>query len=210
LDELKALRQTDRRKYWSPAVQERESQLYAQLEALKAGDAPTKGEATDDDDDTISVEDLPLPESLKKQWAKSGPLGVEDALKAVRSRTTLALGSLDEDDADGFRSSFDSDLDEEAQEAIVSGLAVDGGQWPVATEAEVEDFRAMEWGPGLINEWGASAPKLLGRARREGEAMLAAMSDVGRIRTERWIAGMSVKRRAAVIRALAARAARRL
>jgi hypothetical protein len=68
----------------------------------------------------------------------------------------------------------------------------------------------MDYGEELLAEWGKQALKLLGRARREAEGMLASMSPIARTRTERWVAGLSAARKAAVIKALATRPVRRL
>lgn len=214
LAELQALRRTDKRKYYGDAVQAREAELYSQLEKLKAGKPTRKADAppekAESDEDIIDADSLPLPESLKEQWRRT-PGGIVDALNAIRSRAGTILTSLGEEENDALMRSFDTELDPESQAAIAAGLADDAGKWPVATDAEIADFRAMEgYGPALLQEWGKDAAKSLGRAKREANNMLAAMSDVARTRTERWIAGMSAKRKAAVIRALATRATRRL
>lgn len=205
LDEIRELRKSNRQKYWAKDTQAREAQLYAEAERLKASEASTeeKGEAG-------AIGDDGLPESIKAEWAKM-PDGVDGAVKGIRSRVTLALGDLPDDAHEDLLGSFDRDLDDDARAAIASQLANDhGNAWAAASAQQVEEFREVEWGPPLLERWGKQGPKLLGIARKEGEAIMGALTSTSKLKLERWVAGKSASQKRAIIESLAARALRRL
>jgi hypothetical protein len=206
IDELRALRKSARQKYWSREVQEREAALYAQRDELQAEE---RGEDDPSEKDTnaVGLDETSLPEALREEWAKSGPNGIEDALSAIRTRTTI-LEDL-EDGGDGLRSSFD-ELPDDAQVAVAAGLATDSGKWPAASEQEVREFGEVPHGAELLKEWGSDAPRLLGRARREADHIMSRMTERSRLQMHHWIAGRSSAELRATIMALATRATRRL
>jgi hypothetical protein len=131
--------------------------LYAEQEKLKAGRAaPANDAAAQTEEASLDG----LSEALRKEWTKSGPDGIEDALKAVRFRATMAFDEL-EDAGAALRDSFDLDLDADAQDAVASGLANDQEYRAIATPAEFEEFVALPHGAELAKEWGADSPRLL-------------------------------------------------
>lgn len=208
LDEIRELRKTSRQRYWAPETQAKEAELYATLEQMKADGASAEedGEAMAAD---AGIADGELPDELRAEWSKSGPGGIEDALRAVRWRTHMGLADL-EDGGKGLRDSFDRDLPEDVQAAIASKLADDAGKWPVASPAEVEEFVALPHGAELAKEWGNDAPRLLGRARREADAIMSRLTEQSKLKIHYWIAGRSAAELKGMVRALAARARRRL
>jgi hypothetical protein len=205
LDELRKLRTTDRRKYWSREVQEREAGLYAQRDKLKAEGASAEGETEVAD---AGVADSDLPEALRKEWSK-GPGGIEDALKAIRERTIIAFQGL-EDGGESLRASFDAALDAESQIVIASGLANDNGKWPVASPTEVQEFGELAHGGVLIKEWGKDAGRMLGRAKREAQLIESRLTERSKLQLHNWIARRSPAELSAAVRVLATRAMRRL
>jgi hypothetical protein len=209
LDELMEMRKTNKRKYYSEAVQKRGDELYALQAELKAQGAPAQeeGEGTAGD---AGVADSDLPEALRQEWAKTGPDGIEGALAAIRSRTIIAFEGL-EDGGERLRSSFDRDLDADAQNAIASSLAIDAGsKAPMASAQELQEFGDLPHGGPLVREWGANAAKMLGRARREAAHIESRLTEGSRLRLHRWIAGRSPAELSAAVRVLATRAQRRL
>jgi len=209
IDELRELRKSNRQKYWAKETQAREAALYAEQEALAAGRVPAKeeGEASDKGN-AADIASGELPEALRKEWEKSGPHGLEDALKSVKFRSTMAFHDLD-DGGEALRESFD-ELPDDAQHAVASGLANDAGKWPVASPAEVEEFVALPHGAELVKEWGGDAPKLLGRAKREADYIMARMTEGSRVQMHKWVAGRSAAELKGMVKALATRATRRL
>jgi hypothetical protein len=143
LKDLNELRRTDPKSYWSDEQQARGLKLIEQQQKLantNKAEAPTaKAEHTapadvsDDGEEPLDVDALPLPESLKAEWRKS-PGGIEDAVAAIRSRAGTIMSSLGDEDGEGLMRSFDDDLGEEEQVAICASLAEDSGRWPVASE----------------------------------------------------------------------------
>lgn len=93
---------------------------------------------------------------------------------------------------------------------IASGLADDAGKWPTAIPAEVEEFVALPHGAELAKEWGSDAPRLLGRARREADAIMLRLTEQSKLKIHHWVAGRSAAELKGMVRALAARARRRL
>jgi hypothetical protein len=210
LGELRAMRKDNRQAYWRKETQEREAALYVELEALKAGGAvaPEQPERQDGQHADAGNADG-LPESLQREWSKSGPGGVEDALRAVRERTIIAFQGL-EDGGEGLRASFDRDLPVDAQTAIASKLADDSGKWPVASATEVQEFGDLPHGGVLVKEWGQNSGRMLGRAKREAANIESRLTEQSKLRLHRWIAGRSAAELSAAVRVLAARAVRRL
>jgi hypothetical protein len=209
LAEIDKFRREEKIKYFkSDATQKREIELLETRAKLKAEERG-EGEASEEDGKADGLGEGSLPESLREEWSRSGPDGIQDALRAVRFRTHIALDALGGDAGEALRDSFD-DLPDDAQDAIVSGLATDGGKWPVASEQEVQAFGEVAHGAELLKEWGASAAALLGRARREAASIEARMTERSRLQMHRWVAGRSPAELGAMVRALAARATRRL
>jgi hypothetical protein len=201
LDELRELRKSNRQKYWSPDVQAREAELYAQEElgrgAAAAKDAAEQTEASLD--------------GCRRRCAMNGRSQVRrpaDALRAVKFRRRWPSTAWS-DEGEALRNSFD-ELPDDAQHAVASELANDAGKWPTATPAEVEEFVALPHGAELAREWGKDAPRLLGRARREAAAIEARLTEQSKLRLHYWVAGRSAAELKGMVRALAARARRRL
>jgi hypothetical protein len=207
LAEIDKFRREQKIKYFkSDATQKREVELLEARARLKAAERG-EGEASGKDGKADGLEGN-LPESLRREWEKSGPNGLEDALRAVRFRTTM-LDDL-EDGGEGLRASFDRELPEEVQGAIASGLANDQEYSATATPAEVQEFGELEHGAMVLKEWGPQAPRLLARARREADAIVSRLNERSKIQLHNWAMSRSAAERGAIIKALAARATRRL
>jgi hypothetical protein len=208
LAELKELRKSDPRRYWSDETQADEAALIEARERLQGDGEPSAEEddASGEGDENFGAD---LPEALKEEWEAEG--GIEKNVAAINRRVVLALGELDEAEHDDLLQSFDRDLDDASRVEIARHLAVDhGNQWPSAAPAEVEAFGRLEWGADLVSSWGKQAGKRLGIAKKEADAMLRQLTEKSRLNVERWVAAKSPRQKRAVIEALVARAVQRL
>jgi hypothetical protein len=207
LEDLRKLRTSNRRQYWSKEVQAREGELYAQLDELKAG----RSEAAEDREDRSpqSKESDPaggLPEALVERW-EATPGGINEALAALRTRVAV-LSALDVEEADDLRVSFDG-LSEAEQTEIADALSQDGGKWPAANEQQIAELAETEHGPELLKTWGNAAPARLGAALSEYRFIESRLTETSKLRVHRWAQSRSAAQKRAIIDILARRAARR-
>jgi hypothetical protein len=207
LAELKELRKSSPRDYWSDAVQAREAELIEARERLQ-GDGEGEAEEDDAEQDAESI-NTDLPEELQTRWNENG--GLAKNIAAARSRVILAFGdALEAEDTQSLFESFDR-LDDDIRVEVADQLAQDhGGGWPSAKPAEVEQFQATEWGGELSEVWGSRTPKMLGAARREADAILARLGERQRGMMNNWVNAKSAAQKRRMVELLAARAVRRL
>jgi hypothetical protein len=205
INELMELKRSDRRKYWADETQARHLALIEMQEKLKAEGATEEAEA--DQGGRIGDD---LPEALREAWSKE-PDGVAGNIEAIKNRTVLALGELDEAEHDGLLQAFDEELSDDERTVIATQLAEDhGNAWRGATDDEVQAFAETEWGAQALQRWGRQGPKLLGVAKKEADGILGRLTATSRLKVERWIAAKSANQRRAIVEILAARAMRGL
>jgi hypothetical protein len=198
LEEIKALRKSDRSRYWSPEVQQREGELTAQRERLRAMPASARDGAGE----------VALPSALETRW-QSQPGGAQAALGALRQRVLLGFDGADQADLDELREAFDADLDEPLQVEIADALSQDSGRWPKASRQEIGDFKALEHGAALMKDWGDKGPAMLGVALHEARYIMAQLDEPSQLKLHRWIDARSTTHKERIIRILVARAVRR-
>lgn len=199
LAEIAKYRRENKIRYFrDEATLAREQELLAKQARLKSLPASARDAAAED----------VLPDALQQRWGRQ-PGGVDAALGAIRRRLTLAWDGADPADIDDLKAAFDGDLSEDIQTEIALALAEDGGRWPKASEQAVKDFRGTEHGAALLDKWGAAGAALLGAARSEADFISSSLTEGSRLRLHRWAESRSPSQKAAIISALAARAAKR-
>jgi hypothetical protein len=128
-----------------------------------------------------------LPKSVRDEWSKNGAL--EQSLQTARATAEQAFAELDETEQAEFVAGFD-ELPENAQASVYKFIAIEPStSWRPASEAQVKALSELD--PGLVQEFGAEAPRRLGQLAGRYRLMLQGMSAEDRQRTADWIDGLS-------------------
>jgi hypothetical protein len=255
LAELKALKASNPKAYWSDETQAKELAIIEQREKLKAGPAKAAAEKAEGEEQQAEPQDSAaaegaaelakveeeladikkarrenprsltkemesrelelidrreilqanaqhLPGELVEAWRKEG--GLKHNLDQARGTARAALDNLEAGDAEALQASFDA-LPETIRTEAFRYMALDGGgHTRSASDASVEAFAGIgEEAAALVRSWGGKASQKLGAAYGKLDMAVASLSEEDAARAEAWLGGLSVKQKAAVIRAMA-------
>src|SRR5262249_17411012 len=141
-----------------------------------------------------------LDKSLIEEWEKQG--GVQYHLGLAQRTVRAMMDGMDEGERAGFMASFDQ-LPAGAQTGIYRYLAVNGGAWGQASEADVETFASTpDIGADLVRAWGSAAPRKVAVVRGRMRLMLEGMSKSDRDAAAAWFEGLPDGQASAVLQAL--------
>jgi hypothetical protein len=179
----KALHEIDqtRRSRRSDVTQEMEAQELALLEEQQ----------------TLKLNMGGLPKSVRDEWSKNGAL--EKSLQTARATAEQAFAELGDEQAD-FVAGFD-DLPEGAQASVYKFIAIEPStSWRPASEHQIKQLAELD--PGLVQLFGAEAPRRLGQLAGRYRLMLQGMSAEDRAKTEAWVDNLSPAQRRAVAKCM--------
>lgn len=161
LAEIRALRQTDPRRYWSDDIQAREAELLAQ----KAN----PGDGLDPD--------------LIAEWESAGGIELNRDNALVTARTALDQAT----DAEELQATFDQ-LPPKAQTAIFRELALEPDivRKPAGV-AEIQRFAETAEGQELVDEWADDAGHKLAVLKTRMARIIDAMSNDERAEAEQML-----------------------
>lgn len=190
LADLRKLRREDPKRYLQDEVQARE------LKLLKMREASVEAGKRDRSDGSQ------LPAELREAWEGQG--GLEANLTRVQDVAETVLLGLDQTDAAALQESFDA-LPQSARSTVFSYLAVDGGGWPPASQADLKAFAESDEGKELAAGWGRKAPKMLATVRGRLRLILNALPEGDKEATAAWFDDLTPAQAKAVLGALAGR-----
>jgi hypothetical protein len=222
LAEIRGLRQSDSKRYWSEPTQQRELELLSKLEGLKAAPAAEVEKSEDlgeieaelqkiaqvrktdrrayDKDADLQARELELLEAREK--AKETMAWQEQA----RTKVQAVLDSVE--DAQAFEEEFTGvlgSLSERGQDVVKWHLGQPAADSTLRASAE-ELERLSALGPNcasLIKSWGREAPRRAATAEAALRGILDAMGGADRAKAERFLKAQSDATKAAIIGMLA-------
>lgn len=198
LQQIEKRMREDRRGYFKDeAAQARYRDLLSMREQMKSGAPETKTSEAD-----AEVDGSGLDPSLLEEWEAAG--GIDLHLRIAQSTAQAALDSLEECDRDQLLDGFDG-LPASAQTEVFRFLAINGGSFPPADEAALEEFGQTEEGQELLQAWGRQSPRMVGIVKGRMSLMLKSVPDTERQKLIEWFDGLPSRQAKAVLSALASR-----
>jgi hypothetical protein len=196
--DLRALKQSDPRRYWSAEIQTAELELLKKLEGAKADKAAAEAPDASDDLDAPN-----LPPEVAEEWKAS--IGLQRGLKTARATVATALDALEEDAAAALEASFDAELPPAIQVAAYRHLGLDGGgHTKPVSEQQLAAFSGIgDEAAQLVKGWGGKAGSKLGQAYNRLELIISELGEEDAAKAHAWLGSRTPAERAAIIRAMA-------